>query len=142
MMSDCTGTWYNELGSRMILHASGAQLWGTYDSAVGQAARQYDLTGKVNTGLPLPGSGVALGWTVSWVNAYLSSPSVTSWVGQYQVDPDGTEEIESLWLLVTETTEAGDWGSTRVGADVFRRSAPNAEQVQRALRKGSSHPTG
>lgn len=131
-----TGTWYNELGSTMTLYASGSSVWGTYSSTVGQASQSYQLAGLVNTATPASGAGTALGWTVAWVNAYMISPSVTSWTGQYQVEPDGTEEIETLWLLVTETTEDNDWASTQVGADLFTRTPPTADQVQRAMRRG------
>jgi hypothetical protein len=135
-------TWYNELGSTMTLNASGAQLWGTYNSNVGQAQYDYELVGLVNTGQPLPGSGIALGWTVAWVNPYMTSPSVTSWTGQYQVDPVNGPEITTLWLLVTETTEGNDWASTQVGADLFTQNQPTDEQIQAARRRGVSHPVG
>jgi hypothetical protein len=132
--------WYNELGSTMTLNASGAQLWGTYNSYVGQAEYDYDLVGFVNTAQPLPGSGTALGWTVAWVNPYMTSPSVTSWTGQYQEDPIQGPEITTLWLLVTETTEGSDWASTQVGADLFKQTQPTDEQMQRARLRARSHP--
>jgi hypothetical protein len=140
-MGSIYGSWYNELGSFMVIGGSGAQISGSYFSAVGHAAYEYQLSGRVNTGKPLPGSGIALGWAVAWVNAYQSSPSGTSWAGQYQIMPDGTEQITTLWLLVTETTPGDDWASTNVGQDIFTRNAPSQHAVARRKRTGHySHP--
>jgi len=140
-MGSLYGSWYNELGSNMVLTGSGAQLSGSYFSAVGQAAYQYPLSGRVNTGPSLPGSGTAIGWTVAWVNAYQAAPSATSWAGQYQQMPDGGEQITTLWLLVSETIPENDWASTNVGQDIFTRTSPTAETVARRKRTGHfSHP--
>lgn len=126
------GVWYNELGSDMVLNVSGASVWGTYYSAVGDATRRYDLAGQID---PQPGpSGQALGWTVAWANPYRNAHSATSWSGQYQVLA-GNEEIVALWLLTRETAPEDDWASTQVNKDVFTRQRPQPEEIEANRRR-------
>lgn len=128
-----SGTWYNELGSRMEIAAQGATISGTYISAVGDAEAEYELTGRIDTA-PSPG-GQAVGWTVVWANAqHGSSHSVTTWSGQYQMI-DGQEEIHTFWLLTTEEDAKHDWAATRVGHDTFTRVQPTREQVAQARKR-------
>lgn len=136
-----SGTWFNELGSKMNLVASGGQLSGQYATAVGNASGLYDLSGRYNT-VPASGTGQAAGWAVAWQNPYLNSHSATGWSGQYQINPDtGQEEIYTLWLLASEATPSQDWGSTRVGQDTFTRTQPTDEEVaRRSGVKAASHP--
>lgn len=138
-MSDLTGVWYNELGSKMTFHLQDGELSGTYETAVGQAAGTYRLAGRTNAN-PSQG-GQALGWTVAWQNDYLTSHSATSWAGQYQVDEDGSEEIYTLWLLAREALPGDDWASVQVGQDTFRREQPSDQSVVSKLRTtGAPHP--
>lgn len=134
------GTWYNELGSMMeITSASNGAVTGTYYSAVGQAQYTYTLVGRYDSE-PSAG-GQALGWTVAWQNQSGNSHSATSWTGQYQIDPStGQEEITTFWLLVTEEPAQNDWAATNVGQDTFTRTQPDAKTVDRARRRGVSHP--
>jgi hypothetical protein len=133
-----SGTWYNELGSKMSLAGSGGSLSGTYVTAVGTASGTYTLQGRYNT-QPSSG-GQAMGWTVAWQNAFGNSHSATAWSGQYQT-VGGQEEIVTLWLLVSETYPQDDWGSTKVGQDVFTRQPPTPQTVARKLQAGAtSHP--
>lgn len=132
------GTWYNELGSDMVLNVSGSSVWGTYYSAVGDATRRYDLAGRIDPD-PLP-SGQALGWTVAWANAYRNTHSATAWSGQYQTI-DGNEEIVALWLLTSETPPEQDWASTLVGKDVFTRTRRSDEEIEANRRRvAPAHP--
>jgi hypothetical protein len=133
-----SGLWYNELGSQMELNISGSDVSGWYYSAVGTAAYTYPLAGEINT---QPSTySQALGWAVAWTNAYQNANSVTAWSGQYQTI-DGEEEIIAFWLLTTETQEFNDWEATRVGKDLFTRTMPTAEQIERTRkRKAKSHP--
>ena len=48
-----SGIWYNELGSQMQLNISGNNVWGSYNSAVGNALFNYPLTGQINYNLTL-----------------------------------------------------------------------------------------
>ena len=133
-----SGIWYNELGSQMQLNASGNNVWGWYYSAVGVAAYTYPLSGQINT-QPYPYSQV-LGWAVAWTNAYQNAHSVTTWSGQYQT-VDGHEEIVAFWLLTNELPENQDWEATLVGKDVFTRTMPTEEEIQRNRKKlAKSHP--
>ncbi len=133
-----SGLWYNELGSQMQLNISGNNVWGWYYSAVGTAQFTYLLTGQINT-QPYPFSQV-LGWAVAWTNAYQNAHSVTAWSGQYQTI-DGEEEIVAFWLLTSEMPEQDDWEATLIGQDVFTRTKPAQDQIEKARkRKAKSHP--
>ncbi|MDT4895247.1 MAG: hypothetical protein QOH25_324 [Acidobacteriota bacterium] len=134
-----SGLWYNELGSQMELNVSGNNVWGWYYSAVGVAAFTYPLAGQINP-QPYPFSQV-LGWAVAWTNAYQKAHSVTTWSGQYQTI-DNQEEIIAFWLLTNETQEAQDWEATNVGQDVFTRTMPTEEEIERnRKRRAKSHPS-
>ena len=133
-----SGLWYNELGSQMQLNISGNNVWGWYYSAVGLAKFTYPLTGQINY-QPQP-FGQVLGWAVAWNNGYQNAHSVTAWSGQYQTIDD-QEEIIAFWLLTNETPEQQDWEATRIGQDVFTRTMPAPEQIEKARkRKAKSHP--
>jgi len=133
-----SGLWYNELGSQMQLNVSGSSVWGWYYSAVGMAQFTYPLSGQINT-QPYPFSQV-LGWAVPWRSAYLNAHSVTAWSGQYQT-VDGEEEIVAFWLLTNEMPENQDWEATRVGKDVFTRTMPSQEEIEKTRkRQAKSHP--
>ncbi len=129
---DISGTWYNELGSRMEITVNGTQISGTYYSGVGDS-----------TGTPLIGSfdssvenDYAIGFVVVWPS---TPPSVTAWSGQAKVDIDFGEHIYTTWLLTSETTTANLWQSTLVGQDRFFRIMVGVEEIQRNLNKGASY---
>lgn len=132
------GTWFNELGSRMAIDVSGTALSGSYQSKVGQASGVYQLAGQIN---PDPSAyAQALAWTVAWTNPYGNAHSATAWSGELQTI-DGDEEIVALWLLTHETAPESNWGSTQVGRDVFRRTPPSPEEIERNRRRvNASHP--
>ncbi|WP_018681818.1 avidin/streptavidin family protein [Actinokineospora enzanensis] len=136
------GVWYNELQSKMTLNTQpdGLQIVGTYQSVVGDAPDEYQLVGRVNDSRVVTRYGSAVGWTVAWVNGTHDSDSVTTWSGQYfQIDE---ERLTTTWLLTVQTTPANLWESTMVGFDVFTRTRPSDEEVERRLALGhrSSHP--
>jgi Avidin family len=109
-----TGTWHNQLGSRLVITADGAGgLNGDYTSGTGAlAGSSYTLVGTYD---PNPQTRVTvLGFVVDWTEAHV----VTAWSGQYHHD-DRT--IRATWLMATETEEGDEWKSTFVGHDVFRR---------------------
>lgn len=134
------GTWYNELGSQMVVSSDGQSLSGQYSTAVGSAEGWYPLTGSLDSS---PSNySQAAAFTVAWVNAQSgSSQSATGWVGQYQFNGD-VEQIVTTWLLVSETPAGYDWASTGVGQDVFTRNPPTPEQVAARLRRGGAVPPG
>lgn len=130
MSNGIDGTWYNELGSWMVLELGpdGRSLTGVYHSAVGHAVEEYILSGRVDG---TPEDGQSLGWVVSWQNGRLNSHSVTAWSGQFRVVDNGDEFITTTWLLTRESPPEEDWESTILGKDVFSRSAPTAEDIAR-----------
>ena len=132
------GTWYNELGSSMTLTVNGNSITGTYQTAVGDASGAYDLVGRTDTDND---ASQAIGFVVVWQNQYGSSDSVTTWSGQYQII-NGMGTIVTTWLLTQETDPDDDWASTLVNKDIFTRTAPQEEEIQRQVKRGvkPSHP--
>ena len=135
-----SGTWYNELGSKMTIAASGSSVSGIYETAVG-ASGMYQLTGRMN---PIPYSGStsqAVAWAVAWNNPYGNHHSATAWSGQYQV-AGANEQISTLWYLASETPPSDDWQSTLAGKDVFTKTPPSAADIEAARKLlTASHPT-
>lgn len=127
------GTWYNELGSEMILkldRTDKRQIKGTYETFVSTCARgKYVLTGRTDTDRD---ASQNVGFVVSWENDNGSCDSVTTWSGELQ-EIDGEEVLTTFWLLTMETSPDANWKSTLVGKDVFRRIRPTEEQVNKAL---------
>ncbi|MFB7663225.1 avidin/streptavidin family protein [Kitasatospora sp. NPDC056138] len=135
--SGITGTWYNELGSTLVVTASAdGGLTGTYNSAVGNAQNTYALTGRFDSAPATDGSGTALGWSVAWRNDFRDAHSATTWSGQYF--GGAQERIDTQWLLTSGTTAANEWQSTLVGHDVFTRTAPSAAAIAQAKQLGAT----
>jgi plastocyanin len=127
------GTWYNELGSTMTLTAVGGNIQGVYQSGVG-AEGTFQLTGSYD---PSNEPNIAIGFVVTWANAYNNYHSVTGWSGQIQ---GGT--IVATWLLTSETNNGDDWKSTLVGKDIFTQAQPSTQHIAASKEKGmvNSHP--
>ena len=136
-----SGIWYNELGSMMELFVDGASITGIYQTKVGDASGSYQLVGSIDIGGDPNGNGQAIAWVVVWTNQLAgSSHSITAWSGQYQIF-DGQEEIETLWLLTSESPTNSDWASTQINKDVFTRSEPSQEAIIKAQKKRiPAHP--
>ena len=110
--------WQNELGSVMIItdvNLTTGSFFGTYNSAVGDATKEYWLRGRFDT------DGTTLGWVVSYQNEYLNAHSTAAWSGQLRIQFEATVpvSIQTTWLLTTQTTSADAWKSTNVGFNVF-----------------------
>ena len=133
------GTWYNELGSKMILETNGNNIVGTYNTGVGDASGTYKLVGLFNAS---DEPSLSIGWVVVWSNEAGNSESVTSWSGQLQ-PVDGQDTIVATWLLTSETDSDDDWQSTKVGIDRFTKTALSSDSIALNLKKGlkKSHPT-
>ncbi|KJK54031.1 streptavidin [Streptomyces sp. NRRL F-4428] len=128
------GTWYNQLGSVMVVtRAANGGFTGTYESAVGNAEKRYTMTGRYDSA-PADGSGTAVGWTVAYRNAYRNAHSVATWSGQYV--GGSQERIVTQWLLSYGTTPADQWKSTVLGHDEFTRVKPSAADIEKARRLG------
>ena len=67
---------------------------GKYNSAVGEAEKEYKLVGRYDT------EGRSLGWVVSYQNSYLNANSTCAWSGQ--IDPQHDDPFKSVihttWL--------------------------------------------
>jgi hypothetical protein len=108
------GTWYNQLGSELIIEVDGTgAIWGTYRPGAGAVAgKAYPVAGSYD---PRPtGKATVLGFVVDWTEVH----SVTVWSGQYHHE-DGA--IRATWLMATETDVGDEWKSTLLGHDVFHR---------------------
>ena len=105
------GTWNH---STMTLAVTGNMLSGIYTSEVSGAHKktQGTLTGYVN--------GDLIAFSVRWEE----SASITAWVGHLVVE-NGTEAIETLWQMTTQTPSAEEpnelWQSVFAGSDRFTR---------------------
>jgi hypothetical protein len=140
--SSPAGVWYNELNSKLTLAVgTDGQLTGTYVSAVGRAKGSYPVVGRYDT---QPGTTniSALGFVVVWHNAEGNSHSVTSWSGQYQPHGAQGEQIFTTWLLTVQSAIADNWGSTRVGRDVFLRRMRTQSEINAHLGLGNFSEPG
>ena len=134
-----SGTWYNELGSKMELSVSKNVITGTYGTNVGSCLGIYPLTGYLNAS---NSEGIAVGWTVLWNNEHGNQKSLTSWAGQCQLIDGKEEELYAFWLLVRESDPAADWAATNIGQDTFTRNKPTEDMILSAKKRGKiSHPT-
>jgi len=119
----CTldGYWYNELGSEMLISSfANNYITGEYRTAVerckGAAGTSFSkLYGVTNT--------TQLGSVVSFYVVWSNGSSITEWVGQcHQCGPNGTEVLQTTWLLRSKVASCGDnWKSTYYGEDFFTR---------------------
>jgi Avidin family len=133
------GTWYNELGSTMVIGAldpTTQTMIGSYTTAVsssGCAQGKFMLAGRSD----VQAGGQTVGWAVSWLNTASKCWSTTSWAGHF----DGQATITTFWLLATKADPGEEWASTVIGQDVFKRTPPTEDEVAQTLRtKRHSHP--
>ncbi|KAJ8518249.1 hypothetical protein ONZ45_g4689 [Pleurotus djamor] len=125
-----SGTWYNELGSRMELTANtDGSLTGSYFSAVGGVPKAYPLSGRYNLKVP-SGQGVAIGWAVSYEVEEKGIHSVATWSGQFFASPEPV--ILTQWLLSSSTQPKDLWQSTNLGHDEFTKAPPTQQMIERA----------
>jgi len=133
-----TGSWYNELNSRMSLTVDGASVTGTYESAVGAAKGVYPLVGRTERS---PDGSQSVAFVVVWdndVNGNLGC--CTAWAGQLHVDARGRESIIATWLLSGDTVKEDDWKATKVGQDIFLREPRSATVGLEGVARAPSHP--
>ena len=110
---------------------------GKYNSAVGEAEKEYKLVGRYDT------EGRSLGWVVSYQNSYLNANSTCAWSGQ--IDPQHDDPFKSVihttWLLTRTKPEEEEWNSTNVGFDTFTQDPPEEAHIERVKRRlQCSHP--
>lgn len=133
--ADLSGTWYNQLGSKLILENLGdpvypVTLGGTYTTAVYLSTPNgtvkllhHDLGGTTTQ------SGLVT-FRVIWNKKQPLSTSVaelrtpatlTTWIGQC-VECDGQETMRTTWILTEAQNTCQDmWKANRIGQDTFKR---------------------
>lgn len=134
------GTWYNELGSTMVINeVTDGGFTGSYTTAVSStncAQGSFTLVGRTDT----DAGGEAVAFVVCWLNDTSECKSITAWSGQAQTI--GSEDyINAFWLLTVESSPEMDWYATHVGQDTFTRDQPSQEAIaakSKVLKR--SHP--
>lgn len=112
------GTWYNELGSTVIINDIGpiGNFSGEYHTAVETGEDEIPptpLVGKTSTN----GVNDTFGMTVVW----RGGSSVTSWTGQFHIC-GGEETLMTTWILASQVeTCKENWEAYRIGQDLFKR---------------------
>ncbi|KAM6469786.1 avidin-like [Liasis olivaceus] len=114
-----TGTWVNEVGSRMVVSSIGGdgRFTGSFQDTV------FAINNTIQTS-PLFGvqhqwDQPTFGFTVNWQ----LSESTTVFVGQYFLAVDGKEQLQTTWLLRDEEgSPVNGLKATRVGTNTFYRS--------------------
>ncbi|KAF7310102.1 Avidin family protein [Mycena indigotica] len=124
------GTWYNELGSHMVIRVEPDYITGTYYSKVGDAFGAYPLVGVFDR-FPPTGEGASLGWNVGWKNTtHGDTHAATAWAGQLFLGAKPEEDVISTqWLLGVSCAPEKIWAATMLGKDVFTRTQPKAAVV-------------
>lgn len=105
---DFSGSWKNELDSKMHIEQQGDQLTGTYDSAV-------SADGTTTTGVL---SGYVDGDLIAFMVHWRDFQAITSWVGQCEPN-SGNTRINTLWQMTKQVAEGDEWASINAGADAF-----------------------
>jgi hypothetical protein len=107
---DFSGTWVNELQSKMALTQTNDIISGVYESSVssGGGTATGDLQGYVDGDL------------ISFVVHWRDFQAITAWVGQ--LDPSAPQPtINTLWQMTQQVAVGEEWASINAGADTFTR---------------------
>ena len=113
-----TGSFRNTLGSTVQLTANAdGSLTGVYSTGVGNAT-----VGNVfGTWAQANNSEAILGWTVCWTNLIDTTKdvSVCSWTGRLR--KADKIEIETTWILTSDTPAQDNWKANTINKDVFTK---------------------
>lgn len=104
----------NQLGSIATFKVEGNQVSGLYQTGVtsdGRPAAQSTLHGILHE----VGDGFLLTFSV----CYEGHHSMATWNGKCFYD--SPNKFTMSWLLVSNQSQSGIWGATRVGQDTFER---------------------
>ena len=107
---DFTGTWINQISSKMTVKQNGDVLVGEYESAVSAAgtSTKGELRGFVDGDL------------ISFIVHWYDFQAITAWVGQ-MIPGTSEKQIATLWQLTKQVPEKDEWNSINAGADTFTR---------------------
>lgn len=115
MPVDFTGTWKNQLNSKLELHVTGGIVSGRFESGVGD-------DGKV---IWVEVSGRVLDDVITFNAVYPNYGTVIAWVGQH-TEEGGVGRIKTHWIHATNLPDAQEqawmWFSNRIGSDTFVRA--------------------
>lgn len=123
------GTWYSTAGSKLELKIQGSELMGSFTSTENPGPA-FDVRGSVDPDPNIPDR--ALSFSVCWIDEKTKSKyrSVSSYTGQYH-HTDSEDIIETIFLLVDETSINKQFVSTFVGYDNFYRDQPDQGKVKK-----------
>jgi len=114
MPVDFTGTWKNQHGSTLELHAVGGTVSGQFSSGVGDDGQT----------LWVEVSGRVLDDVITFNAVYPEYGIVVAWVGQHTVE-EGVGRLQTHWIHATNLPDPQEkewmWFSNRIGSDVFNR---------------------
>ncbi|XP_067289697.1 avidin [Pseudorasbora parva] len=114
-----TGVWRNELGSTLRVKAEESEVRGVYQTAVESTsgASGSNRTAQI-IGVVGEGTQPTVSFSVLWEKG-----SCTAWVGQCFILSDGAQVLKTFWMLRNVSDNlVGDWGSTRLGEDLFLKT--------------------
>lgn len=117
-MDPLDGVWYSKVGSKLELQVSGATLSGWF-SSVDEPGKRAPIVGVVDP--DASANDRALSFAVAWVAVDPSSKyrSVSSYTGQ--VHFGSPDVMETILLLVDQTSVEKQYTSTMVAYDNFHR---------------------
>lgn len=118
---DIVGTWYNSVGSEMIIKQDfNGVIVGEYRTAV---EREKGAAGNTHSMVFGIGTRGNMNSTFAFFVVWRGGASVTGWVGQCHIcGVNKTEVIESTWLLRSKINScAENWKSTLYGENSFVR---------------------
>ncbi|XP_069075437.1 avidin-like [Pleurodeles waltl] len=113
-----SGMWKNDLGSTMSIGSVNSRggFKGSYLTAV--SSTNNTITESLLAGAQELDDEPIVGFIVKWN----FSKSVTVFTGQCFKDDNGSDVLETMWLLRSYTEKRKDnWKATRVGTNVFTR---------------------
>ncbi|XP_025033175.1 avidin-like [Python bivittatus] len=115
-----TGTWVNEVGSRMVVSSIGGdgRFTGSFQDTV--SATNNTIQTSPVFGVQHKSAQPVFGFTVNWKFA----ESTTVFVGQCFLAADGKEQLQTTWLQRDkEGSLANGLKATWVGTNTFYRSS-------------------
>ncbi|XP_062592788.1 streptavidin-V2-like [Saccostrea cucullata] len=110
-----SGTWRNQLMSEMTITCREGTIKGQYNSAVGNAEREYDLAGRY---LKVNETEYIVGWSVAFKNQYRDARSIVSWTGVFYA----TEGIiKTQWMRASFKNPEDYWSTFTTNQDMFNK---------------------
>lgn len=111
-----TGTWENELNSKLIItDITNGIIQGTYKTGVGNDHTEEPVIGFWK--YIEERESILLGFTVMWKNMDNDKlPTVTAWTGEYI-----NNKINSTWILTSSEESNDKWKNTLINKDVFTK---------------------